>query len=876
MESGTTLGPYEIREQIGAGGMGEVYRANDTSLNRQVAIKVLPTEFAQDTERLARFEREAKTLASLNHPNIAQIYGFEKSTGVHALVMELVDGPTLADRITQGPIPIDEALPIAKQIAEALEAAHEQGIIHRDLKSANVKVRSDGTVKVLDFGLAKAMDPVGDASSVSMSPTLSMAATQAGIILGTAAYMSPEQARGKTVDKRADIWSFGVVLYEMVTSKNLFAGEDLTDTLASVVKVDPDISDAPSELHPLLKKCLEKDPRKRLRDISGVDLLLDLGRAKAAVHGEVLSTSEARSKKWLWPAVSAILAVIAISVSFVHFQEPAPVQQTLRYQIPTQSLRFLTVSPDGRHLAYLNRFQLWIHSLDELEPRPVPGTDGATYPFWSPDSEFLGFFAQGQLKKIALAGGPAITLADAVDSRGGSWSSSGDSDGVIIFGRLGLPLLQVSSAGGTPEPVAGQGNSSIVARFPAFLPDGVHFFYMDGSQGANSAGVYIGSLDGDAPVRILPDNVNALYASPSEPGGSGYVLFRREETLMAQPFSPSRLETTGEAVPVAEQVTEAGQDGFGAYSVSARGLLVYVSRGEGNRQLVWMDRDGNRLGNVSTPSPILDHSLSPDGTSVAMQRGLRTAQSDIWLQQLDGDSPTRLTFTSGGHFGLRWTPDGDSLTFGRGRIPGPAVDIVRIPADGGSEELVSEGGINTRPLDWSPDNGFLVYSETGPATGLDILLLPLAGDREPVPYLRTPATESPARLSPDGRWIAYVSNESGLLQVYVQDLPATGRKYQISTAATNARQPVWRQDGRELFFWSMDQLMAVSMALGESLQHGTPQALFNVDGLRGGLTNYDYDSSGDGQRFLVNVPAEGETANPSFTVVSGWQAALGR
>jgi Tol biopolymer transport system component len=682
---GTRLGPYEILSAIGAGGMGEVFRARDTKLDRDVAIKILPEAFAADAERVARFQREAKTLAALNHPNIAQIFGLELAGDVHALAMELVAGDDLSQRIARGAIPLDEALPIARQIAEALEAAHEQGIIHRDLKPANIKLRPDGTVKVLDFGLAKAMDPTGAMSaSVSMSPTITTPAmTQAGMILGTAAYMAPEQARGKTVDKRSDIWAFGCVLYEMLTGKRAFPGEDVTDTLAAVVRAEPDWSLIPRGVAPILlvflRRSLQKDPKQRVGDIRDVRLALEGAFEVAVPQTTALGTSSAPVGRLAWRAALAVAVVMIVAVAVPavrHLREIAAAEPgAVRFQIPalgSATAEMFRLSPDGRSLVFvtsdngLNR--VWVHSFDSLDAKVLQGTDGATYPFWSPDNEHLGFFAQGKLKKIAVAGGPPQTLCDAATGRGGTWNR----DGEIVFspGPVGT-LYRVSAAGGVPAPatkVAVSGSNE-GHRFPEFLPDGRHFFYVVQSPKAEAAGLYVASLDSSDPVRILPDASNAAYAPPSVFGGTGLLLFRREDTLMAQPFDPDHVRMNGDMFPVAEQVSVTGNLGSGAFSVAAAGVLVFRGAGGASRELVWIDRTGKRLAAITKPfrddvTTGFEVALSPDEKRVVFAAVDRN-QHDLWLLNLAQGGTSRFTFGPGSSARAIWSPDGSRLVFNR-------------------------------------------------------------------------------------------------------------------------------------------------------------------------------------------------------------------
>ena len=890
---GDKLGPYEIGEAIGQGGMGAVYRARDTRLGRDVAIKVSDQKFSE------RFEREARVISSLNHPNICHLY----DVGDNYLVMELVEGKTLADRIKQGPIPLEESLAIARQIADALETAHEKGIVHRDLKPGNVMVKEDGSVKVLDFGLAKVArtsSASGDAAHAGgatpeESPTLSMAATQAGVILGTAAYMAPEQAKGKPVDKRADIWAFGVVLYEMVTGKKLFRGEDLTETLAAVVMKEPDLSAAPRELRPLLKRCLEKDPRKRLRDVGDFLYLIDE------------PSSPVRESPRLLPWVVAAGLLFAFgSLAVVHFRETTPESDVIRFQFEglgesSNVANYMALSPDGRQLVYTSNQpdgenRLWIRSMDSLETRVLPGTEGATSPFWSPDSRAIGFAAVNQLKTVDASGnGPPVTLAtlEGANVGSGAWSK----DDVIVFGaRASIGgLNRVSASGGEVTPVTrvdperGEGTHS----FPAFLPDGNHFLYMRSSTtgGSELDGTYIASI-GDTPEdppseRLVTTPFQTLFvpASSSAAAPGSHVLFWREGTLMAQLFDPDALALSGAPTPVAEGVGFTGL--YGNFTASPNGLLAYRGQAGGSvGQITWFDRLGNPTGQVTGPAPWEEIALSPDGTRAVGARS--DGQADLWMMDFGQGSANRFTFEVGREQNPVWSPDGTWITYSgqNGSV------ILRKPANGaGDPETLLSSPEPITPQDWSPDGDFLLMASQGTNTSEDIMVVPLEADgngaRVPLPFLATPFPEYQASFSPDGRWVVYVSSESGNVDVFVRPftMPSAsssgvppGGKWQISIGG--GMQPRWNPNGKEILYLSPSGMM-MSVAVngdGVAFQAQTPQPLFPVNITLGPqyVTAIPFwDIASDGERFLINSAVDTGTSE-LITVVLNWEEELNR
>ena len=865
--------------------MGQVYRARDTRLNRDVALKILPDSVAHDSDRLARFTREAQTLASLNHPNIAHIHGLEESSGVRALVMELVDGQDLSQRIARGPVPVDEALPIARQIAEALEAAHEQGIIHRDLKPANIKVRLDGTVKVLDFGLAKAMAPdtaAASADDIKSATITSPAATQIGVILGTAAYMAPEQARGRSVDRRADIWAFGCVLYEMLVAKPPFDGDNIVDVLGAVARLEPDFDALPADVPPRIRRvlqlCLRKDVRQRAQAMGDVRLALDGAFETNTPAAPPAANVHARPAWFAWTAFGiAALAAVALLVPAVrHWREPLPTQLSGRFNLALPQTAFFAVSPSGRLLVYTSTEggskRLWIRPLDSLDARPVLGTDDADLPFWSPDEEHLGFFALGKLKKVAVAGGPAEILCDAPSPRGGTWNRAG----VIVFAPTILGVLfRVSEDGGIPVPITKPATAGESHRSPEFIAGGNRFLFVVAGE-KNTSGIYVGSLDGTPPTRLLPDVSHAVYVESPVGAGTGTLMFRRETTLVALPFDAATLRPAVSVVSVAQDVVPGPFADFAAFTVSNTGVLLYRTANALQAQpLTWIDRATQRQTVTKIDSQAVETvALSPDESRVAMTVAPSPGSSDVWLQDLRQGLATRFTFGPGRRRWPVWSPDGSSIVFvlltGGGTL---SADFFRKPSSGGAEERIAAGGPNATAYDISPD-GKLVYSITNPDTNDDLWLLPLHGESTPTKYLAGRANERHAQFSPDGSRIAYSSDELGQYQVYVQTFPLTGDKWQISTQGGS--RPRWRRDGKELYYLSPDgKLMAVPMKLGAgTLEMGAAERLFDVSLAPGFNRGTLYVPAANGQKFLASVVADGATA--PVTVWMNWASGFGK
>lgn len=885
LRAGAHLGPYQILAVIGAGGMGEVYRARDTKLNRDVALKVLPEAFAADPDRRARFTREAQVLASLNHPNIAHIHGFVDAGPTSALVMELVDGPTLAEMIqTRHGLPLDEVLPIARQIAEALETAHERGIVHRDLKPANVKVRDDGTVKVLDFGLAKALSPENEASSVDAmnSPTLTAQATELGIILGTAAYMAPEQAKGKHVDRRADIWAFGVVLYEMLTGQRGYEAEDVSDTLAAVLTRDVNWKALPTDVPPrllaLLRDCLVRDPKQRLRDIGDARRVLDQiiagvpdpAAATGSAHSQT-RPSRARALPW---GVAAVALAGAAAVTWVHFRETPSTPHTVRFQVSAPEkypIGVFALSPDGRYLAFATvgsfagvqggTSKLWLRPIDSLDVRAVPGTEGTgALPgqlFWSPDSEFMGFITlDGKLKKVSVHGGPPQTLAsDLTPSTRAGWGWDG-----IILTSLGAPIRRVPDIGGALVDVTKAVDRQSRLQ-PQFLPDGRHFLYFVIGESAEANGIYVTSLEDDAQAkRLLPDTTVAKYV-PSG-GRSGYLLFVRETALMAQPFDADTVTKTGQMFRAAESV--------GRFSVSQDGALAYMAgRPPVSQELRWVDRSGRPLGVAAPAADYRDIRLSPDEKSIAFDRP-EQGNFDVWVLDLLRGVPSLVTFDPATDNLPIWSPDGRRIVWSR-RSGGFDLYIKAASGTGQDERFITMGTASGWATDWSRDGKFVVYQRPGDGTGQDLWIAEQSTGassepQKPFPYLASPFNEENGVFSPDGHWIAYQSDESGRPEVYVQAFPLTTQKVPISIGG--GTDPAWSKNGGELFYLAADRnLTAVPYrSTVTTFKPGVGQVLFP---LPGNVVRRSYAVTGDGRRFLIGKPVDESITEP-ITVVLNW------
>jgi serine/threonine protein kinase/Tol biopolymer transport system component len=880
--AGDRVGPYEILSVLGAGGMGEVYRARDATLRRDVAIKILPPAFAADPERLARFDREARVLASLSHPHVASIYGLEDAAGGRALVLELVEGETLEERIARGAVPATEALAIARQIADALDAAHEKGIIHRDLKPANITVTPDGTVKVLDFGVAKLQGSDGSRLDVTQSPTLTVEGTREGMVLGTAAYMSPEQARGQAVDKRTDIWAFGCVLFEMLTGRSAFAGATVPDTMAAILEREPDWrmlpTATPGTIQRLLQRCLVKDPKRRLHDIA--DARIELEDTLTAPAPTVLRPRGRSRTPWIIAALAVAVGVFALT-AMVYMRRAAPELVVTRLDVVTPSTSdpfSFALSADGRQLAFVANGekgpQLWVRPLDQVTARPLNGTEGAGFPFWAPDGRAIGFFADSQLKRIDLAGGMPRVLADAPNARGGTWNR----DDVIVFApNTAMALLRVTaSPGGTPTPVTRLAADEGSHRFPQFLPDGrrVLFFMTLGQP--HTHGVYVVSLDGGEPTRVLAAESAAAYAPP------GYLVRVAQGMLVAQRFDAVRATLIGEPIPVAESVGVEEMTSHGAFSVSSGSVLVYRAGASARRQLVWADRTGKVVGGIGTADEAGPNSpeVSPNGQRVAVHRTVQ-GNADVWLTDLARGATSRFTTDPAFDGNPVWSPDGSQIVFESLRRGG--LDLFQKAANGaGEEQPFLVNAQEKTPFDWSPE-GFLLYTvrDSVTKTGSTLWAAPVTGDRQPFPVLQSSFETTQGQFSPDGHWLAYTSSESGHgYEVYIRPFRETGgSQTQVSTAGGS--QPRWRRDGTELFYLASDgQLMAVPIRVvseRRALDVGTPVALFQTRLIVGAISvragfdaRMDYAVARDG-RFLLDMSVDDTSP---ITVVQNWTAGL--
>jgi Tol biopolymer transport system component len=873
LATGSKLGPYEILGQIGAGGMGEVYRAIDTRLERTVAVKVLPPHLSASPESRQRFEREAKTISQLSHPHICALYDVGREGETEYLVMELLEGETLSDRLARGPLPLEQTLRYGTEIADALDKAHRQGIVHRDLKPGNVMLTKSG-VKLLDFGLAKVMAPAQPQSGLTSVPTMAGTpnVTQEGTILGTFQYMAPEQLEGKEADGRTDIFAFGAVLYEMATGNIAFSGASRASLISAIMQNDPPpVSSVrpmtPAALDRVVKTCLAKDPDDRWQ--SARDLMSQLrwiaeGNSQAAS----LPTVVARRKsleRFAWAAVLIVAAAAAWMLGLrSRPSNAAPIRLSLTAPEKTTFGLGSALSHDGRSLVFVGTREgkqlLWLRLLSGFEARPLAGTDAAVNPFWSPDNKFIGFFTDSKLKTIEVASGAVKNLCDLSSVEpisGGTWSP----EGVIVFSPdTHSPLYRVSASGGAPVRLTElvKERNEGAHCFPEFLPDGRHvvFYVLGGAQD----GIAVTSLDSREKRLLIPHAWRAAYASP------GFLLFLREEKLMVQPFDAAHSRLSGEPVPIAEKVDW-------HFSAADNGVLAYRAGASDVRQLRWFDRSGRELAKVGRPGDYLEPSLSPDGTRVAVGVGTWTPAGDVWLLELSRGSLSRLTSHPTDDITPVWSPDGKEIVFASNR--NGQFDLYRKDAGGtGAEELIFQSSADKFPSDWSRDGKYVLYYTVDPKTKADLWMVPMSGEHKPTPFLQTEFNETNALFSPDGRWVAYNSDESGTPETYVRPFPPAGGKWQVSTQG--GVQPAWRSDGKELYYLALDgKIMAAEVKPGSDFAVGLPVPLFD-SGLRPeGLTESrsSFVVAPDGQRFLVNTNAE-EAARVPITVVVNWTGEL--
>jgi serine/threonine protein kinase len=880
---GTRLGPYEIGAPLGTGGMGEVYRARDTRLERTVAIKILPAQFSTDPLRKQRFEREAKAISGLNHPHICILYDVGQQDGIDYLVMECVEGETLAKRLDRGPLAVEQVVRYGAQIASALDKAHSSGVVHRDLKPGNIVLTSAGA-KLLDFGLAKSASPlISDATrSLTSSPTL---VTEEGTIVGTFQYMSPEQVEGKEVDARSDIFSLGAVLYEMVTGQRAFTGKSQLSVASAILEKDPEAIGAlkplaPPALDHAIRRCLAKDPEERWQ--SARDLASELKWIEGSpTQVQATGANSAKNREralWSALAIMSAITIAAIAIGLLntrHAPVRAPVVRAHIKPMPNSSFissrpAGFALSPDGTQLAYVASTPegqtLWVRPIDSLKARQLGGTDGAAYPFWSPDSRFIGFFAGGKLKKIDVAGGPPLTLSSASDGRGGTWNRQGD---ILFAPTVNTAIHRVSASGGpvTTVTTRDESKNETSHRWPYFLPDGRHFLYLAGSaftprENATNS-IILASLDAPGSKLLIHTHAGAIYAS-------GHILFLRQFTLMAQPFDEKRLELASEAMPVADPVQEDLSVIRGAFAASETGLLAYVEGMTGSqRELLWFDRQGKKVGAVPGRDAYSSPRISRDGKRLAFY--LDALGFDIWSYDEARGVKTPLTFGSisdQSNYNPVWSADGRWIAYTSHRNDG--YSLYRKSSDGsGSEELLLEGVNRTRFVsDWSPDGKVLTYHEAAPE-GWAIWMLPLDGRKKPYTFLKSEFSEREASFSPDGKWVAYCSNESGEYKVYVVPFPGPGGKWQVSSISGCS--PHWRRDAKEIFYLSAgNKMMAVEVATtASSLRVGAERSLFQAQlyGIFG-----RYDVTADGQRFVM--PSEPEEPTAAIALAVNWDKDL--
>jgi serine/threonine protein kinase/WD40 repeat protein len=880
IETGQMLAHYKLVEKIGEGGMGVVWKALDTTLNRDAAIKILPDAFAEDADRRGRFEREARLLATLNHPNIAGVYGLHVDKGLSFIAMEFVPGEDLAVRLARGPMAVDDALDVARQVAEALEAAHGQGVIHRDLKPANITRTPEGKIKVLDLGLAKALaTEVGsDSTSLSLSPTATSAGTVAGTLLGTASYMSPEQVKGKEADQRADIWAFGCVLFEMLTGKQTFGGETISEVMASVLRDRPKDDSLPAETpaaaRHLLKRCLDPDRNTRLRDMGEARIALSpegLANATDLGSGGATSAPASNRKRERIAWAVAALALIGLAASFLLLPQSAapeirasiipPVGQ--RFGSGGNSAGGLSISPDGTMMTFVasigsGRTSLYLRTLGAEVPRKLPGTEGASYPFWSPDSKQIAFFADAKLMKLDLSGGAPLTVTSAPDGRGGTWGPNGT---ILFSPETQESIHRVSVGGLLAEPVTTLENERMgetTHRYPSFLPDGRHFLYLRGSHSAASQddvnAIWIGDIESDETSQLMRSGTQASYAQ-------GHIFWVRDQFLMARPFSADKLAFTGDAFAVGEGVVVLAGSWRAAFAAAEGGPLAFHGGSAAEQVLTMFDREGNVLDTIGEEAIYGFVRLSPDNKSLAASVADRaTGRSDLWVYDLERKVGSRLTFHEAQDTTPVWSPDGKRVAFASNRN-GISEIFVRQSDGRGEVELLFSGKGRAEPDDWSSDGKNIVFSHG--AGKYDLWVLPLE-DGEAYEFISTEFDEGYSRLSPDGEWLAYLSNEAGRYELFLTRFPSGEGKWQLSKNGSDWLVG-WNGSGEELYFLDVDgDVAAVKVRLGDQVVVDLPEKLFSRQ------ANQTWASMSDGERFIFGVAGDTGEESP-ITLILNWE-----
>ena len=885
LTAGTKLGRYEIRSQVGAGGMGEVYRARDEKLNRDVAVKVLPAALSENSDRLHRFEQEAQAAGALNHPNILAVYDVGTHEGAPYVVSELLEGETLRELLDHGPLSTRKAIEYATHIARGLAAAHEKGIVHRDLKPENLFITKDDRVKILDFGLAKLTLPAGDEVAQTDIATRKVH-TDPGAVMGTAGYMSPEQVRGRAVDYRSDIFSFGAVLYEMLSGRRAFRGDSAIETLNAILKEEPaELTASNSNIAPAIERvvwhCLEKSPERRFQSASDVAFALEslsgmTSHPSQQTFGALVPLSPARiwtRERLIWLVACVVLLVATSVLAFAYFSRSKTSTHAVRLALANPDRATLpervTVSPDGLRVVFIatnadGKRLLWVRPLESLTAQPLTGTDGAISPFWSPDSRFIGYFANGKLFKIDAAGGRPQALCDVGENRGGAWNR----DGVILFAGL-EGLYRVSAQGGAPTLATKIDPKEEAHRWPYFLPDGRHFVFLADAETTENHHIRLGSLDSQESQILFGAVSRIAYVPP------GYLLYVSQGALVATPFDARALKVTGDPATIAEHIAEVGDNHEFDFSASDDGVLAYQS-GSPNSQLTWFDRAGKKLNSVGEPANYATFSLSPDERRAAVS--LLDADgrvADLWILDLMRGSISRLTFDPSSEGWGVWSPDGNNIVYNSNRLGDGHVHLYEKAASGtGDDQLLLQSASDKYPTSWSRDGQFILFVNWPLRAKAGIWLLPLTGERQPRALLQTAAfDQTGGQFSPDGRFVAYMSNESGRTEVYVRPFPLSDDKWRISSGG--GQLPSWRADGKELFYVTDEgRLMSAEIRFSGKFENGVPQQLFqtNIKNSGGGLC---YGAAADGQRFLVNTFVEGDNPAP-MTIVLNWTNDLKR